>query len=137
MQSLRIRCRSSKVSLEYFFLTYLVLKSQLLINRKEHIRVRYQKKPSSRFNEDAGFVAEPPKSTKKKGTPRGDTAEDTSKPFLLSDWSHAQIANYCEVCGIVFDDSVSDSIAHIRMLEKLRSASVRRPAETFIEVCET
>lgn len=91
------------------------------------------KKPSSRFTEDAGFVAEPPKSTKKKMTPRGDTVEGTSNPLLLSDWSNAQIAKYCDACGIVFTDSVSDSIAHIRMLEQLRSASVQRPVASSLE----
>lgn len=91
---------------------------------KSTCRSERPKKPSSRFTADASFVAELPKSTKKKVTPRGDTAEGTSKPLLLSDWSNAQIAKYCEACGIVFTDPLSDSIAHIRMLEQLRSTSV-------------
>lgn len=104
---------------------------------KGYRRSERPKKPSSRFNEDAGFVNEPPKSSKKKAAVRGDTAEGISKPLLLSDWYDVQIEKYCEACGIVFVDSVSDSIAHIRMLEQLSSASVQRPAETSVEVRET
>lgn len=90
------------------------------------------------FNEDAGFIVEPPKSIKKKVSSRGrGIAEGTSKPLLLSDWSNAQISNYCDACGIVFANSVLDCINHIRMLEQLRSAFVVRPAETSVEGHET
>lgn len=51
------------------------------------------KKPSSRFTENAGFVAEPPKSSKKKNL-KGDHLEGTkSLPLLINDWSDAQILN--------------------------------------------
>lgn len=75
------------------------------------------KKPSSRFNEETGFVAEPPRSTKKKGT-SGESSKGTHvKPLLISDWSDAQIIQYCNDCGIDFSGNVNDCIMHIRSLE--------------------
>lgn len=82
------------------------------------------KKPSSRFNEEAGYIAEPPKSAKKRAP--HDTAEEgtASKPLLISDWSNAQLACYCDVCGISFTESVSECLQHIRSLEQSLSVTV-------------
>lgn len=47
-----------------------------------------KKKPSSKWNEDAGFLAELPKSTKIKAV-RGGTGEGMPiKPLLISEWSN-------------------------------------------------
>lgn len=92
------------------------------------------KKPSSRFTENAGFVAKPPKSSKKKNL-KGDHLEGTkSLPLLINDWSDAQILNYCNACGIKFSDDVHVCINDIRMLERSRMAN--RSAETSVEVHE-
>lgn len=69
-------------------------------------------------------MAEPPRSTKKKFM-RDESAEGTpSMPLLISDWSNAQIASYCYVCGISFDGSalhLDECIDFIRKVEKTRS----------------
>lgn len=96
-------------------------------------RSERQKKPSSRWNEDAGFVPEPPRSVKKKCT-RDELREGTaSKPLCLNDWTDAQLLSYCSSCGIDFIDSSShkiDCIRHIRLLEKNKSTPSRGVAET-------
>lgn len=69
------------------------------------------KKPSSRFNEEAGYIAKPLKPTKKKPV-RGDVGEGTSsKPLLISDWNNDQLDNLL----------ISD-LEHICMLEQSRIA---------------
>lgn len=79
------------------------------------------KKPSSRFTEDAGYLTEPPKLTKKKGTVTEEVQGTSSKPLLISDWSNVQIASYCNACGISFTESVDACVNHIRSLELSRS----------------
>lgn len=44
-----------------------------------------QKKPSLRFNKEAGFLPEPPRSTKKKLLQEWSTEGTISKPLFLSD----------------------------------------------------
>lgn len=83
------------------------------------------KKPSSRCNEDAGYVAEPQRSAKKKVL-RGDIRKGTtSKPLLLSD--------YCDACGIYFVDSAPECINHLRLLEQSRAPLSREPVATSSE----
>lgn len=82
------------------------------------------KKPYSRFNEEASFLAEPPKSTKKK-IPQGESSEGTtSKLLLISDWTNAQLASYCDACGISFTDASNDCFNHIGLMEQTRVASL-------------
>lgn len=79
------------------------------------------KKPSSRWNKEAGFVPEPPRSTKKKGLCEDASAGTPSVPLALADWSNAQIVKYCNACGISFDCSVGHvdaCIDYIRNVEK-------------------
>lgn len=82
------------------------------------------KKPSTRWNEETGFVVEPPRSTKKRVS-RDDSSEGMPpKPLLISDWSNSQIVSYCSACGILFDDSSLHKDAcldYIRQVEKIRS----------------
>lgn len=90
-----------------------------------------QKKPFSRFNEEAGYIAEPPKSTKKKGI-RSDNGEGTtSKPHLITDLNNVQLANYCDACGISFTESANDCLNHIRKLELSRIAPVSEMVSSF------
>lgn len=82
-----------------------------------------QKKPSSRWNEEAGFWAEPPRSTKKKVL-RDEPSEGTpSMPLLISDWSKVQFAKYCNACGISFDDSVSNLDACYDFIRNIEMSS--------------
>lgn len=79
-----------------------------------------QKKPSTKCNEHAGFVAEPPRSVKKKSAREGTLEGMPSTLLLIFDWLDAQISSYCNACGIVFTDSEShlvDCINYIRNLE--------------------
>ncbi|KAH7689328.1 Zinc finger CCHC-type protein [Dioscorea alata] len=96
-------------------------------------RSERQRKPSSRWTEDAGFIPEPPRSAKKKDT-RDELREGTSSnPLLINDWTIAQLASYCSACGIDFstaDDHKIACLEHIRMLEKTRSAPSKGSAET-------
>lgn len=78
------------------------------------------KKPSSRFTEDAGFVAEPPHSVKKKVTRNGPEEGMTSKPLLISDWSNAQLACYCDSCGVSFTDFAFECLNHLHSFEQSR-----------------
>lgn len=93
--------------------------------------------PSSKWNENAGFVAEPLRSTEKK-LEQGDYVEGTpSKPLLILDWSNIQIARYCDDCGITLSDSNAHMLAcidHIRMLERARSVPPTGQAETSCDV---
>lgn len=99
-------------------------------------RNRRPKKPSSRFNEDARFLAEPPKSAKK-NVLKGDILEDTAtKPLLISNWSDVKISSYCNACGINFAESTYVFITHIRILEKTHITPSRSLAATFSEVRE-
>lgn len=86
-------------------------------------RSELQKKQSSRWNEDDGFVAEPHRSTKKKSS-YGDLVEGTSsKPLLLSDWSNVQLLEYCNACGVDFvnsDKHADECISYLRMRESER-----------------
>lgn len=78
-------------------------------------------------------MLEPPRSVKKKGT-RDELRKGTSSnPFLINDWTNAQIASYYFACGIDFSDSYShkaDCIDHICLLEKNRSTPSWGTAET-------
>lgn len=57
-------------------------------------RSERKKNPSSRFNEEAGYIVEPLRSSKKKAM-RGDIGKGTSsKPCLISDWNNVQLAKY-------------------------------------------
>lgn len=101
-------------------------------------RSERKKIPSSKWNENAGFVAEPLRSTEKK-LEQGDYVEGTpSKPLLILDWSNIQIARYCDACGITLSDSNAHMLAcidHIRMLERARSVPPTgqgRPPVTYV-----
>lgn len=48
-------------------------------------KVNDRKKPSTWFNEEAGYLAEPPKSFKKKGTLSNCATSTSSKPLFISD----------------------------------------------------
>lgn len=98
-------------------------------------RSERQKKPSSRFNEDAGFVPEPPRSSKKKVLHDEPTEGTSNKPFLLSNWSNIQLASYCNACAIVFTDSQIHCLNNLRLLESKRATPMLRQAETSDEVC--
>lgn len=66
-----------------------------------------------------------------------DTFEGTpSNALLISNWSNAQIANYCDACCIFFSESVNDCLNHICILEKNRASSSRRALATSLEDCE-
>lgn len=47
-----------------------------------------QKRPSTRFNEESGFVPEPPRSTKKKMPLEESTEGMISNPYLITDWTN-------------------------------------------------
>lgn len=84
------------------------------------------KKPSFKWNEEARYVAEPPRSTKKKVLHGEPLKGMSSKPLFISNWSNAQIASYCYACGILFDDyalHMDAFIDYIRKVEKTRSLS--------------
>lgn len=104
-------------------------------NNPQALEEERDKKPPSRFTEDAGFVSEPPKSTKKKGIKGDDMEGMSSKPLLINDWSDVQLLKYCNSCGINFTEVVHDCINHIRSLELQRNA--KEQAETSSEVRET
>lgn len=96
-----------------------------------------QKKPPTKWNEDARFVAEPPRSVKKISVREGTSEGMPSTPLLISDWSDAQISNYCNACGIFFSDSDShqiDCINYIRNLEMMKGSPVVGQTETPVEV---
>lgn len=86
-------------------------------------------------------MAEPPRSTKKKSL-RGDLPEGMStKLLLISDWTNAQLVNYCSACGILFDASAlheNECLEYIHKVEKNRSLSCLNAhlerAETSSEV---
>ncbi|KAH7690551.1 Zinc finger CCHC-type protein [Dioscorea alata] len=92
------------------------------------------KKPPSRFNEDAGYLSDLPKSTKKKSTRMETPGGTPAKPLLISEWSYAQLAKYCDACGVSFIDSEIDCLNHIRCLESNQASSSRGPATTSMEV---
>lgn len=48
-----------------------------------------QKKPLTRLNEEAGYLAEPPKSTKKKWTMSDYATGTSSKLLFILDWTDA------------------------------------------------
>lgn len=90
-----------------------------------------KKKPSSRFNEEASFITEPPRSTKKK-VMKGDDREGTSsKPCLISDWNNVQLANYYNACGISFTNAESACLNHLRQLKLSRLAPSRESASSL------
>lgn len=102
------------------------------------------KKPSSRWNEEAGFVAEPPRSTKKKVMSEDSSEGTLSKPLSISDWSNVQLASYCNACGINFVDPVCHfeaCVDYICKVENKRSlacvGSTSEQTETSEEVRET
>lgn len=97
-------------------------------------RSERQKKPSSRFNTEAGFLPEPPRSSKKRAPSDGVNEGTSSKPLLISDWTDAQLAKYCNSCGIDFTDSVEVSLNSLRLLELARANIVSGQAETSSEV---
>lgn len=94
------------------------------------------KKPPSRYNDDAGFLIEPPKSAKKKVAQGENSEGTTSIPLLMSDWSNSQLSCYCDACGIDLDDSENDCFNHILKLEQARFSPFKRLAETSVEVRE-
>lgn len=97
-------------------------------------RSERHKKPSTRFNEDAGYLPEPPRSTKKK-LAQDEALEGTqSKPLLISDWSNAQLVNYCNDCGITFSDAANECLNNIRAVELAGMKSFPEQAETSVEV---
>lgn len=83
-----------------------------------------QKKPSSRFNEEVGYLAEVPKSAKIKAVGGKGAKGTSSKPLLIFYWSNVQIANYCDACGISFSDHVIDCVNHIHSLELLKAVNL-------------
>lgn len=99
-------------------------------------RSERQKKPSSRFNAEAGFIPEPPRSTKKKSLQKVASKGTPSTPLLISDWTNAQLVKYCNACGIDFTDSASVSLNSLRLLELARANSESGQAETSSEVRE-
>lgn len=106
----------------------LAMKQSLGIRRSER-----PKNPYSHFNEDAKYVAEPPRLVKKKVS-RGDPGKGTTlKSLLLSNWSDAQIARYCDACGISFTDSASECFNHLRLLEQSQMPLSRESLATSSE----
>lgn len=97
-------------------------------------RSERQKKPSSRFNSEAGFVPELPRSTKKKMVQEEATKGTFSKPLFFSDWTNAQLVSYCNACGVDFTDSASVFFNSLCLLELARSSNVSGQAETSTEV---
>lgn len=97
-------------------------------------RSKRQKKPSSRFNEEAGFIPEPPRSSKKKLTQDGNVEGVTSKPLLFSYWTNAQLSSYCNVCGIVFSESQNECLHDIYLIKLSWATPVLGQAETSDEV---
>ena len=63
-------------------------------------RSERKRKPSSSWNENAGFLAQPPRSNKKKNTSVDIDNYITPKPLLISDWTNIQLDKFCEACGI-------------------------------------
>lgn len=92
-----------------------------------------QKKPSSRFNEEVGYLVEIPKSAKKKRAGGDGDKGTNAKPLLIADWSDVQIVKYCDACGISFSNSVNDYINHIRNLEKSHSCCPLEFGATSLE----
>lgn len=95
-------------------------------------RSERMKKPSSRWNEEAGFISQPPRSAKKKGTSTSPPEGTSSNHLLINDWTDIQLHNYAKACGITFDSiHLRDKcFAHIRMLESSRSTPVGDVAGT-------
>lgn len=76
-----------------------------------------QKKPSSKWNEDASFLAQPPHSSKKKGiSPKG----TPTYPLLISAKSDSQLEQYCLACRNdldVIDNNKCSCFEFIRQLK--------------------
>lgn len=81
------------------------------------------KKLSGRWNEEAGFVPHPPRSTKKKILE--DPREGNPKPLnsVFSSSSDAQLFNYIKSCGINFLGSPNHKF---KFLGKIRSLEATR-----------
>lgn len=95
-------------------------------------RIERRKKPSSRWNEEAGFISQPPRSVKKKGISTSPPEGTSDIPLLINDWTDIQLNNYCNACGITFDSMRhrDNCFAHLRMLESKRSTPSGEVAET-------
>lgn len=65
-----------------------------------------KKKPSSRYNEEAGFI---------------------------SDWNDAQLVKYIDACGISFTNDMNACLNHLRQLELLHLAPLREPTSSLEE----
>lgn len=91
------------------------------------------KKPSTRWNEEAGFIPHPPKSSKKKipEDPREGTFPQLHSS--LNSWFDAQLHNYSNACGVKFLGSPqhkSKCFAIVKYLETVRSSSELDPEGT-------
>lgn len=88
-------------------------------------RSERRKKPSSRWNEEAGFLPQPPRSSKKKGNSSTTPEGTIPNPLLFNDWNDLQLINYCNACGISFDSlhHRDNCLSHLRMLESTRMTS--------------
>ena len=76
------------------------------------------------MDQDARYLAQTPRSARKKGA-SGHSPEGTSfDPLSISAWSDLQLANYCLACGIDFNDQhnhKSNCLEHSRKLESLHA----------------
>lgn len=98
-------------------------------------RSERQKKPSSRWTEEAGYLALPSRSGKKKGSGAGSSSlspEGTNpQPLSISDWSDVQLDKFCSACGIVLVDlngHKEECLAMIHNSDCSIVAPVRSPA---------
>lgn len=89
-------------------------------------RSERKKKPSSRWNEEAGFLPQPPRSVKKKGRSLSPPEGTSSNPLLINEWTDLQLSKYCNACGVTFDSLKlkEDCFNFLRMLESKRSLSL-------------
>lgn len=95
------------------------------------------KKPSTRWNEESGFIAPPPKSSKKKGMASNASQEGTPSTYasVLNSWTDAQILNYSKACGIDFLGSPTHKLKCLATICGLESS--RAKAETSMRFATT
>ncbi|KAH7666770.1 Zinc finger CCHC-type protein [Dioscorea alata] len=82
------------------------------------------KKPSGRWNEEAGFIPHPPRSSKKKIPEDPRDGNSTLLNTVFSSWSDAQFFKYSNACGVKFLGSPNHKnkcLDNIRLLESARS----------------
>ncbi|XP_039120359.1 uncharacterized protein LOC120256756 [Dioscorea cayenensis subsp. rotundata] len=104
-----------------------------VVQHSEVRRSDRNKKPSTRWNEEAGFIQHPPRSSKKKipEDPREGTIPQVHSS--LNSWSDAQFQNYSIACGVKFLGSPqhkSKCFTIMKNLELERSSSSVGPEGT-------